>query len=253
MLPARRSYEVNGNINQPLGGTWIARGNVDYFSDIEVQQTYHTNIYDASRSQRSVNAGLTGTLGQLTLNATYRRNEIFSGTSNTTVYGGAPQVQITRGEQPLFGLPLYFGVSGEFVRVQREVHRRTGVTDSNLTRLDATPTLRFPFTQLRWLTREHVAVAARDVVVAEPRGGDQRIRRRRHLAALRAALRPRGRAGAQPGVRHAGLRVRRAAQAHHRAVRGHPPRHEGGQLRRDHLQSTVPTRSWAAPPASPTG
>ncbi len=152
VLPARRSYEVNGNINQPLGGTWIARGNVDYFSDIEVQQTYHTNIYDASRSQRSVNAGLTGTLGQLTLNATYRRNEIFSGTSNTTVYGGAPQVQITRGEQPLFGLPLYFGVSGEFVRVQREVHRRTGVTDSNLTRLDATPTLRFPFTQLRWLT-----------------------------------------------------------------------------------------------------
>jgi LPS-assembly protein len=152
LLPARTSYEVTGNVNQPLGGTWIARGTVDYFSDIEVQQTYHTNIYDASRSQRTVNGGLTGTLGQLTLNATYRRSEIFSGTSNTTVYGGAPQIQITRGEQPLFGLPLYFGVSGEFVRVQREVHRRTGVTDSNLTRLDATPTLRFPFTQLRWLT-----------------------------------------------------------------------------------------------------
>lgn len=151
-LPQRTSYEVTGNLNQPLGGSWTARGTVDYFSDIEVQQTYHTNIYDASRSQRTVNAGLTGTLGQLTLNATYRRSEMFSGTSNTTVYGGAPQVQITRGEQPLFGLPLYFGVSGEFVRLQREVRRRGTVTDSNLTRFDATPTLRFPFTQLRWLT-----------------------------------------------------------------------------------------------------
>jgi len=152
LLPKRTSYEVNGNINQPLGGSWTARGNVDYFSDIEVQQTYHTNIYDASRSQRSVNAGLSGTLAQLTVNANYRRSEYFSGRSNTTVVGGAPQIQITRGEQPLFGLPLYFGVTGEYAKLQREYHRTSGVTDSNLSRLDVTPTLRFPFTKLRWLT-----------------------------------------------------------------------------------------------------
>ncbi|HSK11176.1 MAG TPA: putative LPS assembly protein LptD [Vicinamibacterales bacterium] len=152
LLPKRTSYQLAANLTQPLGGTWTARGRVDYFSDITVQQTYHTDIYDASRSQRTITGGVGGTLGTFTINGNYTRSEYFANRSETTLVGGTPQVQFSRGEQPIPRTPLYFGLSGEVAHLQREYRRDDLVSDSNLSRLDISPTLRFPFTRLRWLT-----------------------------------------------------------------------------------------------------
>ena len=44
--PARESYQVNGALSQRISKSFRARGRVDYFSDISVQQTYSQNIYD---------------------------------------------------------------------------------------------------------------------------------------------------------------------------------------------------------------
>jgi len=153
VVPGGSSYEVEGTLNQPLGGSWSLRSNFDYFTDIEAHQTYHTNIYDSSRSQRNVSAGIGGAVAQFNVNANYRISEYFSGGSaNTTVVGGTPQLQFTRGEQPLFGSPIYFALDGEYVDLRREYHKTTGLTHTNTKRVDVMPTIRFPFTTLQWLT-----------------------------------------------------------------------------------------------------
>jgi LPS-assembly protein len=58
--PARKSYEVRGDATQALGAGFDARGRADYFSDITVQQTYQTNIYEATRRQRLYSGAVTG-------------------------------------------------------------------------------------------------------------------------------------------------------------------------------------------------
>jgi len=149
---ARTSYEIQGNLNQPLGGRWTARARVDYFSDVTVQQTYHTNIYDASRSRRSVNGSVTGAIGQFLVNGTAERSEYFQGQFETTRTGTMPKIQVSRGEKPIPGIPAYFSLTGEWAELERVYTRPDSVSDSSLSRFDFLPTVRVPFTALRWLT-----------------------------------------------------------------------------------------------------
>jgi len=152
VTPASQSYEIRANLNQSLGRGWTARGRVDYFSNIAVQQTYNTNIFDASRSTRMYGGSISGNVAGLTVNGSYDRTEYFSGTTDTTVNGGTPRVTISRNERPLFGSPLYFSVNGEYATLLRETTSSGVVNDRGLTRLDVNPTVRFPFTRLAFLT-----------------------------------------------------------------------------------------------------
>ena len=151
-LPGRTSYEVQANLNQPIARRWAARGRVDYFSDIAVQQTYHTNIYDASRSRRSITGNVSGAVGQFTVNGAFDRSEYFAGGGETTLTGSVPRIEISRGEKPIPGTPAYFSVRGEFAGLLKEFRRTDSVSNSNVSRVDFTPTVRIPFTALRWLT-----------------------------------------------------------------------------------------------------
>ena len=152
VLPATQSYEVRGNLNQALGRRWNARGRVDYFTDITVQQTYNTDIYDASRSSRTFGGSISGNVGGFTVNGSYDRTEYFSGVNDTTLTGGTPRVTLSRNERPLFGSPFYFSVNTEYANIARETRSGDVVTDRGLTRLDVMPTVRIPFTKLRFLT-----------------------------------------------------------------------------------------------------
>ncbi len=64
--PARRSYELRGTAVQRLPANLRARGDVDYFSDVTVQQTYQTNLYEASLRQRSYGGNIAGSWGATT-------------------------------------------------------------------------------------------------------------------------------------------------------------------------------------------
>ena len=52
-VPGRRSFEAAGKPGRGPAVQAPGPARLDYFSDITVQQTYNTNIYDASRRQRS--------------------------------------------------------------------------------------------------------------------------------------------------------------------------------------------------------
>jgi LPS-assembly protein len=151
--PARTSYEVRSSVSHALGRRWVARARVDYFTDIAVNQAYNTDIYDTSRSSRMYGGGVNGSVGGFTVNGIYDRTEYFEGVSNSTVTGYSPRVQVSRNEKPLFGAPAYFSVNTEFAGLVRQSRSDDVVTDDRgLQRLDVMPTVRVPFTKLRFLT-----------------------------------------------------------------------------------------------------
>jgi LPS-assembly protein len=151
--PARRSYELRASAAQALPGGLRARGRVDYFSNVTVQQLYHQNIYEASQRSRTVTGSISGGFGTLTVNGLFDWRESFFGETFSTLYGSLPRVSVSRAARPIAGLPLYFSVGGEFARLLYE-DRVDGaaVTDRGLNRFDATPTLRMPFKRWPFLT-----------------------------------------------------------------------------------------------------
>lgn len=149
---ARRSYEFRGNARHGLPGEWTARSRVDYFTDINVRQTYHVNVFDASNSQRSLSGGLSGPLGGFEVSGAYDRSERFFGGTDSALNGAGPRIGFGRGKTELFGTPLYFSFDAEYAKLLRwSSQTRSGVVqevDSGLTRFDLYPVLQFPFN--RW-------------------------------------------------------------------------------------------------------
>jgi len=154
-IAASNSYDVKGNATFALGHGWAARGRVDYFTSLATQQRYHTSLYDASQSQRTISGGVSGMLFGLGLNASYDRLEVFNTTSttpNSALTGSSPRINIVRGERPLFGSLVYFSVSGEYADLLRQYRNGDDLTDNGLRRMEVGPVLRLPFTRLRWMT-----------------------------------------------------------------------------------------------------
>ena len=147
--PAKRSYQINGALNQALGGGFRARANADYFSDIVTQQRYHQNVQRATNRTRRFGGNITGTWAGSVLSATLDRHDVFYPDGTITTTGGLPRVTISRGERAIGRSPFYFGASGEYVTLLRKTASEDEtILDQGLTRMEVTPTLRIPFT--RW-------------------------------------------------------------------------------------------------------
>ena len=155
-LPARRSYESRGQFTQRLAGGWMARSQVDYFSDITVQQTYHANVFEASSRMRTYSSNIAGALGAYQLSGTVNANETFFGDTDATLYGAGPRVTFSQGQWQIPGVPAYVSFGSEYARLmRRSTFKRGGVEqqiDSGLQRFDINPTIRIPFTKWPFLT-----------------------------------------------------------------------------------------------------
>ena len=153
---ALRSYEIRGSANQLLPGNIHARARADYFSSVETMQSFNTNIYDASRNQRTYGGNLIGGWGTYTFSTTLDHSEYFYSTNQSVLSGGWPRVSLQRNERPLLGSPLYFSVGGEYVNLlsDRRLTTNNLVTenDSSLSRVDFNPQVRFPFNKWQWFT-----------------------------------------------------------------------------------------------------
>jgi lipopolysaccharide assembly outer membrane protein LptD (OstA) len=147
--PARQSFEIRTNVVQGLPGGFRARGSVDYFSDVTVQQQYQMDLYNASLRTRNYQGNVSGSLGKgNSLSATYGINEIFYGDDDSQTIGGRPRVQFTRALTKLGALPLYFTGGAEYANIVR--YDKSGdvkLNDQGLTRISASPSLQFPLTK----------------------------------------------------------------------------------------------------------
>jgi LPS-assembly protein len=162
---ASRSYDFRGGLNQALPLGMRAQANVSYFSNLTTNQTFNTNIYDASQNTRTVGANLVGAWGTYTLNGTFDHTEYFYGAGNATtagtsaLSGSGPKVALTRNERPLFDSPVYFSVGAEYANLLRDNKVPNPVnpietleTNTGQTRLDFTPQIRYPFKKWQWFT-----------------------------------------------------------------------------------------------------
>src|SRR5262249_30216073 len=138
-----------------LGGGLTARGNVDYFSDLAVQQQYQQDLYSATQRTRTYGGNLSGNWGHDSVSATLDRTETFyAAQDNSTAIGGAPRFTDRRGPTPLFGSssPLFFTGSAEYVGLTHIETTAGKANDQSLTRLDVSPQLQLAVTKLPFLT-----------------------------------------------------------------------------------------------------
>jgi LPS-assembly protein len=149
-----RAYEVRGVANQTLPGRMRLRARADYFSSVSVNQSFNTNVYDASRSSRTYGANVVGAWRQLSVNGTFDRSEYFYNTAQSGVQGNTPRVSISRNERPLFAAaPLYVSANTEIAHLDRyNTQNGLKINDTSLSRFDVTPQVRYPFKSWQWLT-----------------------------------------------------------------------------------------------------
>jgi LPS-assembly protein len=151
-IAGRKSYEVRGNVAQSLPLNLKARGRLDYFSDLTVQQTYQQNIYYSSRRQRMFSGNVNGMWGPYTLNVTGDRNEVFFSETSSTLSGSKPRVALSYAERPVAGSIVYVSANSEYASMIRSSKSGTTVKDLGLNRLDFSPMVRVPFTKWPFLT-----------------------------------------------------------------------------------------------------
>lgn len=154
---AIRSYELHGSANQLLPGRLRARARVDYFSSIATNQTFNTNINEASNSRRTLGGNVLGAWRTYSLNGTFDRTEAFRNQTSSTVFGNWPRVAVTRNERPVPNTPLYLSAGGEYANILSL--GREGGTELNrgLARFDFSPQVRFPFKKWQWFTANSTA------------------------------------------------------------------------------------------------
>jgi LPS-assembly protein len=149
--PASRTYELGGGIAQVLPAGIRARARIDYFSDLTTQQLYSTDIYQASRRQRTIGASVTGAWSGVSVTGNFQRSELFSTETDSIVNGYAPSITANLSSKRLGTLPVYVAVNSEASNVLYLDRRGERETDLGLGRIDATPTVRAALTNWAFL------------------------------------------------------------------------------------------------------
>jgi LPS-assembly protein len=153
VLPGSRSYEVTGNAVHTLWPGATGRVRLDYFSDVQSQQLLHQNLYEASRRNRTIEAGLTASFRTLSTSVLYQRQELVNDVTDTIVYGTTPRATAALAPQRLFGTPVYGSLNAEysFLPYQRMIAGAV-MQDDSFGRLDVSPSARVPLSRLSFLS-----------------------------------------------------------------------------------------------------
>ncbi len=152
-LPASKSFELSGNMNHLISRNIRARARLEYFSDVTTQQLYYQDIYKATRNNRLIEGGLTGSFGPTTTSLLYQRSEYFNDANSSTVYGSTPRINTNVAPQRIFGSPVYASLNTEYEFLpSRSTTNGVVTTDDSHSRVDVTPTLRAPLSRLTFLS-----------------------------------------------------------------------------------------------------
>jgi LPS-assembly protein len=147
------NFLARGSVTQALGAGLHARANVNYTSDLAVQQRYQQDILQTNNRTRNIGGNVTGNWRGNVLNATVDKNDVFYDETSLTSTGGLPRISFNRGERPIGKSKIYFGVNSEYVtQIYKTVQEGKTHDDRGLTRVDVNPVVRIPFTKWPFLT-----------------------------------------------------------------------------------------------------
>jgi LPS-assembly protein len=149
---ARKTQVYTGGLSQGLPLGLSARANIQYTTDVTTQQLYSNNFYDATSSRRTLNAGVTGAWGGLSMNSTYTRNEYFYNATDSNTDGSAPGFSMTYSGRKLPLVPAYFSVTGDAKHVLYIGKTSLATVDKSLNQADLLPAVRVPLSKLPFLT-----------------------------------------------------------------------------------------------------
>jgi LPS-assembly protein len=171
--PARQSKTIRGGLSQNLPFRLTARGRVDYFTNITVQQTYNHDFYNLSNSSRNYSGGIAGSWRNLSMNTVYQRNETFANSTDSTVNGQQPGMTVALSGVKLGPLPLFGTVNAEAARLIYINNYGGATTDLSLSRTDFSPSLRAPLSTLPFL-QVNATAAYRTTYYSESLAADKR-------------------------------------------------------------------------------
>ena len=149
--PAGRSYQINGVLTQQLPGNFRAGAQIRYFTDLAVESLYNYNPYDYTNRQSTINANVSGQAAGLQLGAAYSRVEYFYTGDSSQVTGTSPRITVSRPEQAVPGLPIYWGFNGDASGITSKVITGENEVDRGRFRVDFAPSMRVPLSRLPWL------------------------------------------------------------------------------------------------------
>ncbi len=147
-----KSFQITGALVQALPGKLRLSASSNYFSSLVAQQRYQQDVYQATLRTRTFGGNISGNWDAHSLSATIDRNEVFTNDTDSNVVGSAPKVVFSRAEKSIGKLPLYWGATTEFASLIRTDKAGEKFNERGLRRFDVSPTLRFPFTKLPYLT-----------------------------------------------------------------------------------------------------
>jgi LPS-assembly protein len=150
---AARNFLLRGGLSQALGLGLHARADVNYTSDLAVQQRYQQDFQQTTSRTRRLGGNLTGNWQEYVLSATFEKNDTFYNEDSLTSTGGLPRITFNRGERPIGKSRVYFGVNSEYVtQIWKSEVQGATTDDRGLTRVDVNPFVRIPFTKWPFLT-----------------------------------------------------------------------------------------------------
>ena len=170
---ARRSTMLNGGLSQGLPFGLSARANVDYFTNVTVQQLYNNNFQDASQSTRRYSGGISGAWRGLAANGIFHRTETFDTSGNSSVIGAEPGLTTSFTGYKLGFLPLFASVNGEAGRMVYLTKRGRAIDDLSLNKADVVPSLRAPLSSWPFL-QVNATVGYRMTYFSESLAADKR-------------------------------------------------------------------------------
>ncbi len=156
ILPARRSYRLNGDANQELPRGFRLVGFADYYTDLQTQQLFQQDIEEYSQRTRSLSAQLSGAIDRYQISALYEQRDTFfgqtTGPPTALRYGSAPLGRLTIANRAIGRSKVYFSgnAEGAFLLRQNDVSDPT--TDLSLWRFSGGPRISAPIGSLPFLT-----------------------------------------------------------------------------------------------------
>jgi LPS-assembly protein len=147
------SFDMRAHTIARLPAKMSAKVNVDYFTDVTIQQAYQQDLYNATRQTRGYGGNLSGAWGRDSISATFQRDDMFNGDILARTSGARPRLSYRRSPTQIAGLPIYFATSTEYASLMRaEGVGSESEVEYSLSRYDLTPSIQFPFTKWPFLS-----------------------------------------------------------------------------------------------------
>ncbi len=159
-LPARRSYEMRGSMNQTLDkyGRFRAFGSVRYFTDVQTLQLYQRDSYEATQRNRYFQGSVAGNIdrgGRYRLSAIAQQTDFYRSLTSAQRTGRLPQVNFSIAPKGVkrtgLGSRIYVGANAELAGISNQLDISQPATNKSLWRFDAAPTINATLSSLSFL------------------------------------------------------------------------------------------------------